>query len=586
MPKITFNGVDHWVPGVYSREEVVSYLAGASATFQVPMLLGGSDVGYPYHFDSVKEADEDARGPFTYCGSTSSLREVFGDDSDLKIAFTYAKRHGLPNAYTACLAKLTRASVIANSAPAVKQFKIYSKLFGALGNYHQITYTAGNVMTITPAVKHTLLTVTTAAPDTRVYVRDTSWIVAGETLYIGSNAVTMVAKVVSKTGTDTASNGQKVQWVEFTAAVGAIFPTSGYAMLVKYDSTQAEVSGTFTTGQQIIDWINESKWLGATKQTATFTGALLVPTAIKPIKEIAVWESPVVGTSPAPSSTDYDDLITLLDAGGWEDFIIRYGVIPRLFCLVDDSSTIHGSFRDWAIAKRAEGYPIAIVSGCAWGDTALSASNDTNPIYRARALNSQDFQLVAGGLDYLDAYLSYAPAIFGMRAAGGPWHNLTKDPIIFSTREITWDERNDGDETALSQGGVVFYRLVVSNAGAKYVVSQGINTLQNNAVAWNTGTNDTPLCSQRDVADFCQREMRYALVATQLGEDEVDAASCAAVLVRIGDKLKRQGYMTDYQIVSVVLNDTGTGWDVTDAHKYPTTTDFLTITTQVVVGEE
>ena len=132
---------------------------------------------------------------------------------------------------------------------------------------------------------------------------------------------------------------------------------------------------------------------------------------------------------------------------------------------------------------------MSITAGTEWGDTDLTASDSTNPVFRATALNSQDFSLVAGGLDGDPAYLSFAPAVFGRRIEGGVRHNLTNDVIQYSELEVHWDERGSGELTDLHKAGVIAYRLNVEVGSIRFVVSQGISTLQANANSWNTGTD-------------------------------------------------------------------------------------------------
>ncbi len=151
----------------------------------------------------------------------------------------------------------------------------------------------------------------------------------------------------------------------------------------------------------MFDWLrNTSQWLDVVEE-ATWDGTvwIAIPT-LTPIKDITQWATVTAGTSPAPTSTDYDDFISDMNSAEWDAFVVAQGVLPRMFLVVDSSNTIHEAMRDWALSMRSEGYPIAIVSGCAWGDHVLGAGNSTAPEWRTARLNSEDFQLCAGGWEY------------------------------------------------------------------------------------------------------------------------------------------------------------------------------------------
>ena len=68
--------------------------------------------------------------------------------------------------------------------------------------------------------------------------------------------------------------------------------------------------------------------------------------------------------------------------------------------------------------------------------------DDTDPLFRASSLNSDSVALAICGLDREAAYLSLAPALWGIRVSRGPGHNLTNDDLIFSELEVLWDEIN------------------------------------------------------------------------------------------------------------------------------------------------
>ena len=210
----------------------------------------------------------------------------------------------------------------------------------------------------------------------------------------------------------------------------------------------------------------------------------------------------------------------------------------------------------------------------------VGAGNDTAPEFRAAALNCQNFVLCAGGYDKLGANLSFAPAVFGRAVGGGVGHNLTNDGFLYSDLEVIWDERNSGDLTTLHKFGVCTYRLSISADGIRYKISQGLNTLQANSVAWNTVTRDTPFTMQRILADFVERTFQGDLDALQIGASQVTPTSVAAVLrARVKKSLEPRGYIVkgSWKIDSTVLNAGATGYDVAQRYRFPTTADYITV---------
>jgi len=589
MPSVIApDGTTVYIPGVYQNQEVISDLPGATPEFHIPVVIGDANMGHPYNAQDLKYANEDAFSPFRLCKTTAAVEAYYGKGSEIAKAFRIAKRHGLPFAYCCAINAMTRASIVATSTGPVDELTLFSKTFGAVGGHHKVTVTVTpSSITITPVKRHTLLTSNAAATDKRIYVQDNSWAAIGQSYELGDNTQANQAFVVADKGEEYDSNGQIVYWIEATAAVGAIFATAQYAMLVEYDTVNVEESGTITTGQEFYDFLNDtSKYVGAKKE-ATFSDVVLIAQAIKPMKEIAAWNAPTDGTSPAGTVTEHDDLISDLDASEWDNFLLTYGVVPQAFLVVDGSSTIHASWRDWAATKRAEGWPVSFTVGCDWGDTDVTGNVDTNSRYRAQTLNSQDMMLCAGGMDFQASYLSTAPAVFGRRIGGGLNHNLTNDELLYSNLEKIWDERSSGELTLLTRSGVVTQRLRVAG-NPRYVVSEGLSTLQNNGSSWNTVTNDTPLVMQRDLADFFDRVTKEDLDGTQVGADAVSADSIAAVLRnRVEKTLERKNYVVkgSYTISEIALQDSGAGYDVTHQVQFPTTLDFITTNTQILVGE-
>lgn len=575
-----------YVPGVYTAQDVVDDLPGASPEFMVPIIAGSAHEGVPYNVGSLKYAEEGDVSPFVFSGTSSHARGYWGRASDIGRAWAFAKRHGLPEAYSVCLSALTRASVLAQSTGPVNEFTIYAKKYGAPGGYIKLKIASGTTIEVIPVKHFAMLTANLSATATRVYVTNNDWVQVGMPITIGSNTVAAASKTVTAKGYEIGSDGLIDYWVEINTAVGgAGLATSGYALICFHDTTKTETSSALTTGQQLVDWFNdESDYLGAHKH-ANFTNATLVALGTSTcIKDISAWSTVAVGTSPAATSSDWDAFITAMDASLWDDFALRYQKLPQAFLALDSSSTVQQAMRDWGLARRDAGTPISIITGCAWGDTVIGAGNDTAPEFRSAALNSQDFALCAGGIDREPAYISLAAAVFGRRVSGGVGHNLTNDELIYSEVEKRWDETNSGQLTTLHRAGVITYRLSTSGNSIRYVISQGISTLQSNDNAWNDDTEDTPLLMQRDIADYIDKDLIAGLDGSQVGADEVDPSTIAAVFRKRADRHLRNKLITEWAINSITLNATGTGYDVNWSVRTRVTNDFISVTTRILVG--
>lgn len=590
MPRFTTpDGQTVYIPGVYSEIKVINNLPGPLPAFQIPVIVGEADeADYPYTFNSVKQAVEDEHLVFVGCGTSSACKAAFGNDSNVGIAMTWAKRHGLPWAYVVAINALTRASVVAHSAGPVTQGTIYAKRFGAVGGHIKLQVTGGNTVVVTPVKRYSLLTANAMTGASRLYVKDATWLSEGDAVTVGDNNTANASYTVDSVGTELSSTGQIVHYIELTAALAADITTAQYGMVLQYDTDNEETPDAFGDVQEMVDWFNdESDYLLFQKGGGFTNPATLIALATStPIKEIAAWGAATAGTSPAATTGDHTTFIANLDASDWDAFALSEQVLPQAFLVLSSSSTTHGDWRDWSIAKRTEGYSVSITVGCAWGDVEVGAGNDTDPTFRAAALNCQDVSLWAGGLDKVASYLSLAPAVFGRRIKGGVKHNLTNDDLIFSEVEYRWDERGAGELTTLHKKGVGTYRLSTAGGVITYRVSQGLSTLQNNAASWNESDATTPLLMQRDLADFVDRVIKQDLDATQIGGDEITEASVSACVVKRCQKsLARRGYITAFTINSIALNENGAGWDVDVSVRLPITSDYIGLRTNILIGE-
>lgn len=589
MPVITFRGRQHRRPDAYVDAQAINNLPGGVQPFQIPVMLAGAVQGYPYDVGDHLITGEAAISPFRRMETTSDAKALFGAASDMAVAFQQAKRpesSGLPYAWCVCLSALTRASVVVTSTGPVSQITVYGKLFGVPGGWNKITWTGG-VWTTTPWKHLSLFTANAGSTATRIYVSDNSWAREGMVLEVGDNDTANAERTVVSKGEELSSTGQKLYWIELDSAVGASLTTAQYAAAAYYDTTRTEASDTLATGQELVDFLNSSDctyWRA--KKESGFTSAvpITVGTAT-PLKDISAWGTVTDGTSPAPTSSDVDDFITLMDATGSTDLRTLVNGVPRLYYLASSDSTAHASMRDWAIVQRDAGYPIQVVTGCAWGDVDLTADDNTNPTVRAAALDSQDMQLCAGGVDYLPAYISTAAQVFGYRARGGISHNLTKDKVFGSVFEKRWSDTN---LDTLLAGGVTCIRQWITSGGAHYGLTQGNNTLQANDIAWNDSDNTTCLAQQRDIVDYIMLDQRLYATQNLVGEDYVPEAAVRAVLLGRASVYAGQNLIVadSFKITSIALNDAANGWDAVTCFTAVPTVDFITVLNNVLLAEE
>jgi hypothetical protein len=590
MPQILDpnTGVAVYVPGVYTKTQVRSSLAGPTPQFQTPVMLVGAIEGVPYNAGSgsLLVAGETDQGMFEQHFTAGAVAERYGRNSEAHIAMTWAKRHGLPFSYVVCMAALTRASVIVTSTGPVSQFTLHARRFGAPSNHIKLGYTGG-VLTMVPIKNYALIGANVGTTDTRIYfAAEPTWAIVGKTIVIGANNQANASKAITAVGSELTASGQRRYWIELATAHGSALTTANYAMILEYDTA---ITATLASGQAIVDWFNTnpaSKDLFIAVKESGFNSAvpITVGTAL-PLKEISAWGTVTKGTSPAPTSSDYDDFIVNMNAGGWARFAIDQQSLPRAYYTSATDTTSHGALRDYAVAERTRGYPISVTAGPAWGDVVIGAGDSTDPTFRAASLNSQDVSLWTMGLDRLGSNLSIAAAIFALRVKGGAKHNLTNDDLVFTEAETQWDEINSGELTTLCKKGVGTIKLSTGQTN-RYRVSAGLSTLQRNASSWNEDDATTPLLMQRDLADFCDRVIKSDFEELLIGADEVDPNAIRAILNRSADKkLKKAGYAVGFSITSITLNATGTGYDVEWSITLPTTNDFITVITTILIGE-
>jgi len=586
MPQFTTpDGRAVYVPGVYSFVRAVSGTPTPLPEFHTPILVGSAPQGIPYTAKAEREAHE-TFNPWTYFGTNTAAAAVMGQSRDAEAvqAAEWAARAGHEGSFFINIAPLVRGNVVCPSTGPVAELNVFPRLFGAPPTFIKLKWTSGGVVEVVPLKRFTAVTEAFSS-GTRIYVADNSWAVPGLAMELGDNDTTNVAAVVSGSGEETLASGQKRYWIDLASSVTVTLTLADHPYAVVYDTTAAETATGITTTAQFFTWARYTSRLLDCTKTGTYTGAapLAYLASATPLKQISTWGTVTPGESPAASATDYADLITLLDAGMYDDFALAEGRLMRAFFIGTSSSTAHASFATWARSMRTRRRPVSVTAGCGWGDVVVAATDDTSPVFRARALDNQDFSLVANGMSYLGAHLTRAAFVWGARCAGGVGHNLTGDAYPIEPNEVTWNEDGLGQLTSLTRAGVITNRLRYDNA-KRYVVQQGISTYQTNVQAWDTAANASCLVMQRDLADAIDAAMLDALGAQQ-GADGVDPDSIRSVMVAKLGQIGDRGWVVagTARVLSVTEDDSGAGYNVTWTAKPLRTVDFIGSTLNLLV---
>lgn len=572
------------IPGVYIDTDIRDGLPRPIPEFHIPVIVADVHQGWPANYDSVKQDGEPTRGAFSIVTGGSQAKTRFGTRCKASIGLEWAFKHGLPICYHMTAQILTRASVVATSGTAtVDQIAIFGAKWGFPAGWIKLKAPSGTSFEVLPPRFYSRVTADISAGDTRIFLDDTSWCSEGMSIEIGDNAVAQEAATIARIGSELNSDGQVVRWIDLAAGTTGAFTIAEYAAVAYYTETDRLVSGTLS-GDDLIDWINDAAgdYLFAARGSAYDGSALDALAADTALREISVWGTPVAGTSPDSTAGDHATLATASAATYIDDFLARYQVVPRTWYVADGDADVHATWSSFSTSRRAEGLPMSMTFGTAWGDTDVGGGGADDPVARAGALDNEDVMLCAGGLDKEAAYLSLAPAVWALRVDGGVGFNLTNKGLIYSEVEYAWDERGSLELSQLHTAGVVTYRLSRSRP-FRYVVSQGLSTLQANTVAWN-GDGTTCLVSQRDNADAVNAALLDTLDGTQLG-NEIDRDTLSATVLTRGRQLERRGWLSgDLTIISLALDASGNGWVGEWGAPLPPTTDFIGGTTYVVLG--
>lgn len=596
MPDFTLpNGQTESIPGlVYYDEKVILGTPGPVPTFMVPVILGSALTGYPVLFDSTKMSGESTRGAFYLASSDSECRSVFHPSSDVSIAYQNAQAMGLPSAYIGAISALTRAKIVITSAGPVNEITLYSRLYGAIGNYHKVKYDTG-ILTITPVKNSAFLVANALATDSRIYFYSQDperspleWVQPGKTYTFGDNATACFTGTVLNKGFELDSNGQYKYYVDLTADIGTALTafTTAYAVMLEYDDTTEYNATAFGAGrgQDLIDWVNQNSTVLAAQATATFTGVLPITVATATaLKDIALWGAVTLGTSPLAVASDYTTFLTNYGDSYWDDFLQRFQLTPQLHLLLEQDAAVHAAVRTFANNRFANRTPVTFFLGCRYTDVSLTAGDATNPTFRANALNSQHIALFAGKIKKLAPYLSLAAGAFGHAVANGSTSPLTyKDLPTTWTVDQIWSQTN---LRTLIKRGVVTYMLSTATP-PRWVFSTDANTNQDRTTVWSATTNTTCLVSSRFcvnewLAGFRSRLSTPAFIGTQ----KLTAADVGQAYINWCDQSVTSGILKSYGPPSSISVDANTG-AVTLVPNItpPTEVLYVALRTNILIG--
>jgi hypothetical protein len=576
MP-ITIGGLTYDVPDVYGYIQVKRTGGIALPSFQNILFIGKAKKGMP--FNATGKIGSEIIKAFN---SVTDVEEYYGN-SDLSVAYNYAKMGGAGVAYFVNVAPLTLASATlkddAGTPVATMTVTPKDKFYGAAGNDISVTVgvaTDDVTFTIIPPKFTKFLSANGASSGLSVTLEDVSGLNVGQSVKMNDNAAAAPEVLtIASINTDT-----KV--VTFTTALTANHTTANYARIFVEDTDNQEVktfdSTSATFVQDALAWINGGQILNATRGD-TQTGDLATAVTKVYLQNVA---SATKGTSPDPTETasgDYDDCAAALPAL-IESFSNYTGVRLRLFSLLTSNSAVHAVYK--ALAATMRNVPmqmsIQVISGCATGDVALASSEANNSINRAKALNTDEFLLAAFGLDDLPAYLSLAPQVAGIMSINGVGHNLTNDVISATKVEKHLGLFNQETETApLLRAGL----LVVKTGIDGFKLVQGLNTYQWRNSIWNEVDKKTYLVRERQIVDYIYEAYRIGM---KIGVGADNYTPDIAIVQ--GNEILKQFvglYISEYKITRAykVGNAVHTEFSI----KIINTTDFIGFTMTVEVSD-
>ena len=371
-----------------------------------------------------------------------------------------------------------------------------------------------------------------------IYLDSVKGLSVGQTLYFSTNAATPTQVTISNI------EGLKVTLTTTVTGTQAnfarLFQAGDVVSSLVYDITALGAVADST----VMSWINGTGLFVATKE-AGYTGYMsdFISGAVDISSYLAQIASAVKGTYVIATYTTLGANIT---ASGlpqlFEEFTNLTGGRIRLLLLLSSDATAHSALNTVLKTLRGLQYSCLAISGCALGDIALTSGTD--PITRAKALNSGDFILAGMGYEGLPACMSLAPYVAGILSANSVKRNLTGDVISVGSVEKTFGNYNAESEHApFVNAGV----LTITTKRSGYVVTEGLTTYTNHNNIWNEADDTSYLIQQRQLADYVYEGYKQEM-EDGVGADEFTADTATKKGLRILKKFFDGGFITEYRI--------------------------------------
>lgn len=541
MP-ITIGGKTYNVPGAYGTIEVVNLGSVALPAFNNLIFVGSARKGLPSTSSATRKSYEFIKS----FSSINDAKDWFGS-SDLTRAMEYAKLGGAGVIHLVNIAPLTNGNaVIFDNTPVtpLATFNIVpkDKYFGAAGNDISLTIATASskpTITIIPPKLTKFLASNAATSSTWLTLDDVEGLAVNQAIKLWSNATASAPQSTTIAEIDAANNK-----IRIADAPGAAYATADYARIFLEDTDRQEVKTFESTATitDVINWISSGQILTASR--STYSG--IVPTTLAKIY-FQIITSATKGTSPVATETGGGsfDIFAASTGQFFEEFTSYTKVRIRLLGLLSSAATVHAVYKALTADLRTNiQYSIQVITGCALGDIALTSGTD--PITRAKALNSDDVILAGMGINGKAAYMSLAPLFAGMISANSVLRNFTSDVVTATTVEKFFGESNKIAETVnYLTNGV----LIVGTGANGFFIVQGVNTWQNHATVWTADGAHSYLIMQRQIVDFVyegyKNQMQQGVGADGYGPEAASAQGLAIL-----DKYLREGFITSRRMLN------------------------------------
>lgn len=528
---LQLKGKTYFVPGAYLVTEILEGGVQTEPVFNVGVIIGAMPFATPYTVgtgSSPQPAGEFIKG---YADAATIANEL--GTGDFLTFYRYAKRKGAGKAYFLNVAPLTKMSggIIQNSAPE-NALSLSSKRYGAQENWNSITI-VGGVHTLIPPKNVVFLAADSGTGKTITLKGELPSFKPGDVVLLTSNTHTTPE---SKTIEIVDVANKKIT---FTTNIATNATVANYALIFQEGTDAAEVSSAaLDSAEKVNAFYNNSKIAAV----SVLPGVTLMPATLTKTY-FGNLASATKATSPSPTSSDWQAVAD--NFARWnEEFASTYKVYMRVLGLVTSDAANHAAFASLATQMRQANKPIQIVTGCALGDYLIADSSPGSPIYRAKALNTDEVQLAGWGLEGNPAYVSLAGEFFGIRLANDVVHNQTRDDIDAAFVERAYYDRDPNAEKYIVNG---VSPIITTKTGFK--IGRGVNTYQDQSTPFNKQSQRTYLVMLRDMADFDARAI-LELMDAQVGVDGVTPELVSSAAVSYSENAVAAGRITAYKINS------------------------------------